>query len=359
MVASRRAMRAELLISGSWTHMVLRSFETLGLDPRRLCSAAGLSYAELSDPDARFPRDLSGRLWREASRQSDDPHIGLHAGERVPPSANNLLSHMVISSPTFLDGLQRSLPYQRVLAHGRVVTLERRGDAYAICFKRVDGDLAITRNEIEFLTAAFMRLARFAVRGRWQLAGVRFEFPVPTAIAEYERVFGCHVEFAQGENSMLMPADVMTAPLTHHCPAVLEALQAAADAALARMQRPSFAGEVRSRVLARMRSRRAECAVDAIAAEFHVSPRTLQRRLEAEGASFSSVLEEAQRDRCVELLGGPATLEAIGAAVGLSGSRALARAFKRWTGRTPSEYRRLIRVAATELLPLQVFDNEN
>ena len=51
------------------------------------------------------------------------------------------------------------------------------------------------------------------------------------------------------------------------------------------------------------------------------------------------------RDRCVELLEGESTLEEIGAAVGLSGSRALARAFKRWTGRTPSEHRRLSRGA--------------
>src|SRR5882757_2411323 len=103
-------MRADLLISGSWTRMVLASLDAIGLDSRRLCAAAGLSYAQLSDPDARLPRDLSGRLWREASRQSGDPHIGLHAGERVAASANNLLSHMVISSPTFLAGLERTFP---------------------------------------------------------------------------------------------------------------------------------------------------------------------------------------------------------------------------------------------------------
>ncbi len=339
----RGPMRADLLISGSWTRMVLASLEQVGLDPRRLCGAAGLSYAQLSDPDARVPRDMAGRLWREASRESGDPFIGLHAGVRVAPAANNLLSHMVISSPTFLDGLQRTLPYQRVLAHGRVVTLERRRDLYAICFRRVDGDLAITRNEIEFMTAAFTRLARFAVARQWRLSAVRFEFPAPLSSAEYERVFGCRVSFAARENSLLVADEVMTAPLAHHCPAVLEALQAAADSAIERLQRPSVVGEVRSRILARMRLRRPDSSVETIAAEMHVSPRTLQRRLEAESASFSAVLEQAQRDRCLELLGGPATLEEIGTAIGLSGSRALARAFKRWTGRTPSEHRRLSR----------------
>jgi AraC-like DNA-binding protein len=63
------------------------------------------------------------------------------------------------------------------------------------------------------------------------------------------------------------------------------------------------------------------------------------------------VLEQAQRDRCMELLDGKATLEEIGAAIGLSGSRALARAFKRWTGRTPSEHRRLAREVAPSREP--------
>ena len=326
--------------------MVLASFEAIGLDPRRLCAAAGAAYTELSDPDARVPRDLAGRLWREAVRESGDRYIGLHAGERAVPSANNLLSHMVISSATFLEGLERSLPYQRVLAHGRVATLEKRRDLYAICFRRVDGDLAITRDEIEFMTAAFMRMARFTVGPRWRMHSVRFEFPPPLATTEYERVFGCRVEFAQRENSVLVPREVMTIPLAHHCPAVLEALIAAADSAIDRIRHPSVAGEVRSRILARMRTKKADSTVEAIAAEMHVSPRTLQRRLENEKSSFSSVLEQAQRDRCLELLAGTATLDEIGAAVGLSGSRALSRAFKRWTGRTPSEHRRLSRDAA-------------
>lgn len=355
MVASP-PVRSDLLISGSWTSMVLRSFEALGLDARRLCTSAGLSYAQLSDPEARVPRDLSGRLWREAIRHSGDPLIGLHGGERVMPSANNLLSHMVISSANLLEGLERTLPYQRMLAHGRVATLEKRREAWALCFRRVDGDLPITRSEVEFMMAALLRLLRFAVGRRWNPVEVRFEFPVVDAAGEYERVFRCRVEMAQRENSLLLPADVMTVPLPHHCPAVFDALHAAANQALERVEQPSFAGEVRSRILARLRLKRADCSVDAMAAELHASPRTLQRRLDAEGASFSGVVEAAQRDRCLELLGGSDTLEQIGAAVGLSGSRALTRAFKRWTGRTPSEHRRLSRAGDAD--DLRVADQQ-
>src|SRR5262245_40152310 len=114
-------MRRDLTISGSWTQLVIRGLEAVGLDVRALCRVCGLSYAELADPETRVPRDQAGRLWREAAKRAGDPLLGLHAAARAPVGANNLLVHMLLSSRTLQDGLRRLLLYQRVLAHGQVV----------------------------------------------------------------------------------------------------------------------------------------------------------------------------------------------------------------------------------------------
>jgi AraC-like DNA-binding protein len=332
-------MRSDLTISGSWTQLVLLGLEAVGLDARALCRASRLSYSQLMDPEARLPRDQSGRLWREASRQSSDPLLGLHAAARAPVGANNLLIHIVVSSRTFLEGLRRVLPYQRVLAHGRVVTLEeRRGDA-VIRLSRVEGDLPITRNEVEFLAVMLVRLGVFALNTAWRLGAVHFEHPVPGDAREYERVFRSPVHFAQRENALIVPTSVMNRPLPHHCDEAVRALEAAADAQVRRLAAPSVAGEVRGRVLLRLRARRPVGDVDAIAAELHLGARTLQRRLADEQTSFSGVVDEARRDLAIELLDGDATLERVAAAVGFSDSSVLVRAFKRWTGRSPSEHR--------------------
>jgi AraC-like DNA-binding protein len=329
-------MRRDLTISGSWTQLVLRGLESLGLDGRALCRACGLSYAALVDPDARIPRDQSGKLWREAAKRSDDRLLGLHAAERMPVGANNLLTHMVLGSRTFLEGLRRALAYQRVVAHGSVVSLVERDDTVAIELRRVDGDLPVTRNEIEFMAVVFLRLGAFAVGRAWRLREVRFEYPVPPDVAEYERVFGCRVAFAERDNALVVPRAVMTRRLPHHCADAVRALEAAADAQVGRLVRPSVAGDVRSRVVVRLRAREPVTDVDAVAAELHLSVRTLQRRLGAERTSFSEVVEAARRDLAIELLDAGMSLAEVARAVGFSDASVLVRAYKRWTGETPS-----------------------
>jgi AraC-like DNA-binding protein len=332
-------MRSDLTISGSWTQLVVRGLEAGGLDARALCRACGLSYAELIDPDARVPRDQSGRLWREASRRSGDPSLGLHAAAAAPVGANNLLVHMVLTSRTFLDGLERVLHYQRVLAHGRVVTLEERDDVAVIGLARVDGDLPITRDEVDFLAVMLARLGEFALGAAWRLRAVRFERPVPREAGDYERIFRCPVQFGQPENALVVPERVVTRRLPHHCAEALRALEMAAEAQVRRLSSPTVAGDVRGRVLARLRARRPPGDVDAIAAELHVSTRTLQRRLAVERTTFSRVVEEARCTLAIELLDGDAKVDRVAAAVGFSGTSALARAFKRWTGKRPAEHR--------------------
>src|SRR5262249_28789774 len=148
---------------------------------------------------------------------------------------------------------------------------------------RVEGDLPITRNEVEFLAVMLVRLGAFALRSAWRLRAVHFEHAAPSDTRDYERVFGAPVHFAQRQSALIVPASVMSRRLPHWCDDAVRALEAAADAQVRRLAAPSVAGDVRGRVLVRLRARRPAGDVDAIAAELHVGVRTLQRRLADEG----------------------------------------------------------------------------
>jgi AraC-like DNA-binding protein len=127
--------------------------------------------------------------------------------------------------------------------------------------------------------------------------------------------------------------------LPNHCAEAVRALEVAADAKVRRLAAPTVGGDVRGRVLAHLRAKRSVADVDTIAAEMHVSARTLQRRLAAEHTTFSAVADRARRDLAVELVDGDAPLERVAAAVGFADASVLVRAFRRWTGRRPGEHR--------------------
>jgi AraC-like DNA-binding protein len=331
-------MRRDLTLAGAWTQFVLRGLEACGLDTRAICQRCGLAYAELDDPDARVPRDASGLVWREAARASHDPLLGLHAAMRMPIGLNNLLAHLVMVSPTLLDGFERAGRYQRTLTHANVLSVRPQGDAVALVLTRIDGDLPVTHHEIEFQAGLLARFGAFVLGDAWRLADVRFEHAAPPGgSAAHAQAFGCPVLFGADENALVVPYAVIAHPSPHHSPGMVRALEAEVAASEERLGTPSLTGEVRARLRDGQRCR--TCDVSTIAAELHVSVRTLQRRLGEEGTRFSDVLDGTRRDVALELLAQGATLERAARAVGLSGTRALIRATRRWTGTTPEKLR--------------------
>jgi AraC-like DNA-binding protein len=331
-------MRKDLTLAGAWTQFVLRGLESCGLDVRAVCQRCGLAYAELDDPDARVPRDASGMVWREAARMDPDPLLGLRAAMGMPLGLNNLLAHLVMVSPTLLDGFERAGRYQRALTHANVLSVQPRGDTVALVLTRIDGDLPVTRHEIEFQAGTIARFGAFVLADTWRLAAVHFEHRAPSGgTGAHVAAFGCPVHFGMRQNALLVPRDVITYASPHHSPVMLRVLEAEVAVLLQRLDAPSMAGEVRARLRDGQRCR--SCDLGTIADELHVSVRTLQRRLGEEGTRFSDVLDMARRDLALELLADGATIERTALAVGLSGPRALIRATRRWTGMTPDALR--------------------
>jgi hypothetical protein len=181
-------MRKDLTLAAAWTQSMLRGLECCGLDVRAICQRSGLTYAELDDPDARVPRDASGMVWREAARMARDPLLGLRAAMRMPLGLNNVLPHLVMVSPTLLDG------FQRALTHGDVLSLEPGGDTVAMLLTRVDGDLPVTCHEIEFMAGTLARFGALVLADTWRLAAVHFEHQAPPGgSGEHVAAFGVAV----------------------------------------------------------------------------------------------------------------------------------------------------------------------
>jgi len=330
-------MRRDVTASGAWTRMVVQGLESLGLDVHGLCQLANAPYAALVDPDARVPYDQVTLLWRAAERRTGDRYLGLHAAERIRPVVNHIHVHLILSARNLRDGIAATARTLLLLGHGVGLELEERGDAFFVHFEHARGDLPPGRHAVEFAAVVLRAVYGLGFDGPLPLRGVEFAHPHPGDHREHERVLGCPVQFACGTNALVVDRDVMLRPSSHHSAELARGMQEVAESHLSRVSQPSFSSELRAIFRARLDC--GPCDADSIAAELHMGLRTLQRRLESEGTAFSEVLDGARREVALELIETDLPVRDLATRCGFSGSRALIRAFRRWTGNTPAAYR--------------------
>ncbi len=330
-------MLKTLTVSGAWTQRVVHGLERTGLDVRALCRHQGLDFERLIDPDTQVPSEHLEQLWSAARRRSADRDLGLHAGERSGPSITTPLSHLLLASRDLLDAVEHAVALQRAVTSQPALSLAEVRGGWAIVLASPPGEPATARHAVEFTMVVLAGFAAFLTPGEFRPLRVEFHHPFPGDASEHERLFRCPASFGQVANRLVVATETMRRPSPHYSAAMARQLEELATRAIQQLDDPSTTH--RARALIRPRLHAGDVEIAAIASRLHLSRRTLQRRLEEEGTSFSSLVDETRRSLCLELVGAGEPLESVAGRAGFGSKRALLRAFKRWTGSTPSAYR--------------------
>jgi AraC-like DNA-binding protein len=185
--------------------------------------------------------------------------------------------------------------------------------------------------------------ARSALEGDWALLDVCFEHGAPADTAEHRRVFGHAPRFDAPHSGLAFADDLLARPLRTRNPALVGLLDHLAVRMLAEL--PSDATITAAlRELCIRHGFEHELTLEAAARRLRLSTRTLQRRLREEGTSHHEVVDDARRRVASRMLAQSALgIAEIAFALGFSEPGGLHRAFKRWTGMTPAEFRRAAR----------------
>jgi len=302
---------------------------------------AGLtSRASGERRDGRALQGLrSQQAWLEerAFEITGDEALGLHLGEQGAGQGFGIVGQLAAGSRTLRDCVQVALTYYPLMLDGRRPELRSEAGRTLLIYPGIVGSLRSLRLSAEFGMARFAQFGRhFVPRG----AGLEiwFAHPRPTYADDYRRVFGPNVRFDMLYNAFVFPEHFLDLARPHWDPALHGLLKAEADRALERLSAARVSARARA-VLSGLRlGERPEMAHTASA--LGMSERSLRRRLAAEGVNFRELIDDMQRDRALILAKDPKrSAEAVSNALGFSEVSAYHRAFKRWTGVTPVQYR--------------------
>jgi AraC-like DNA-binding protein len=315
-------------MSGAWTRGVIGAFRRLGLDVDALCKQVGTPVEAFTDPMGRPRRDEAGRLWRAALSASSDRHLGLSAGAVWDARADHLVVLLLTSADTVGEGLEACLRYQELLSHGRVLSLGMDRELHLLQINKVEDRLPITAHEIEYLTFVAMKVLRFATDGHFAARAVRFQHPYRGEIQKYTRAFGCSVTFGHRRTSIAVDEHAWRLPLVHGNQALHGQLQGVAAGLHALLESRPFVDTVRDHIKSLLP--RGQHNIDAVASALHMTPRTLQRRLQEEGTTFRALMDSTRRAILVDCVERNQPPGEVMRHAGYTNARAFRRAMKRW-----------------------------
>ncbi len=318
------------------TRALLDACARLGLDEGALLARAGLDRRALDDPDARIPAERADAVWREAYGAAADPALSLHAAERTPFGAFRVLDYLGASGATLGEGLRRVAAYFPLVDPRASLEVEEEEGAIALVFRGAGVPLPPQAQEYTLAILA-SRVRHVAPAAR---IAVRLAFPRPAGAGEHARVLGVEPAFGAAAPALAVARADWDAPTPTGDPTLLAALDRHARALLARAAAPEGeAARVRAAVAEDLPGK--EPSLARVARRLGTSPRTLQRRLGAEGARFAAAVDEVRRERALAILeAGDVSMAEASWLLGFGEQSAFARAFRRWTGEAPTRWRR-------------------
>lgn len=322
----------------SWALLVAKALEADGHDSQSLFQRAGLDPAKLEDPDARFPIEGMGRLWRLAAQVTGDPFFGLKTASYWHPTTLNALGYSWMASDSLRAALVRMSRYGRLVSTVAEMNLEEFDDNFAFKLRSQIARVDLPGEAIDAALATIVKMCRVSYGEDFHPLRVvtqRPEFDDPTCYQEY---FHAPVEFSADENALYFSKNSLEAHLPTANPRLARVNDQVITEYLAQFDKTSTATRVRGKLIDLLAT--GNVTQQDVADSLHLSLRTLQRRLREEKTSYKDLLDETRKELADQYLRQAClSVSEVTYLLGFSEPSNFARAFKRWTGYTPSEFR--------------------
>ncbi len=331
-------MLKEATTVGAAAKLVECALRDYGVDAGQIYRDAGLDRKALSSPDARYPFAGMQLMWRLAVERTGDPCFGLTVAEHMQPQAFHGLGFVWLSSDTLVDALKRLVKYQRLISTVVDISLEETPGAVNLVVNILQPSSRLEPASVDAAVAVFLRMCRMAVCGPFSPQKVTFRRPRPACSQRFEEFFRAPVEFAAEKNVLGFEPQVIYKPLPGADAELLRANDQVVIDYLARFDRESLSVQVRSMLIELLPD--GQPTQQGIARSLNLSVRNLQRKLQSEGISFKHLLDETRKELATQYIrDANRRIGEITYLLGFSEPSNFTRAFRRWTGLSPNEYR--------------------
>ena len=311
---------------------------SLHVDVDEFLHAINVDPEIIKSPDSRISIETYLHIQESAASYVQDANFGFHMGQYAEPGSWSILGYLMMTCRTLAEAMEKSGRYSRIIGNLIESTPHIHFNKLKLVFSTPAHAPKMSRHCFESALASLVRMVRTLTGQHLCPWEVTFTFPAPAAITEYENFFGCPVYFGQKQTSMTIDLALGSTPVLMANDDLKEYFEQYAREFLAGMeQHKEFTNSVTRIILAHLDDE--SLTIQKVARKMAVSVRTLQNRLENEGVVFSDLLTGIRQRLAKQYLREDYTVEQITYLLGFSEPSAFRKAFKKWMGVTPREFR--------------------
>lgn len=326
-------MSKESSDAGMFLWMVYQTMQKMGMDVASI-------FASVNLPDqppvktVRRNNSTQNRFWSAAEEISQNPDIGLHIGVNMPVFRGLVIEYLFLSSPNFGEGLARFLRYQKILTDVFELSLTVEGDTAVL-----SGLEHPVRHYLECAIGIMLTFFRYISDGDFQPSQISLTYASSASQKTYMDAWSCPVHFSENKGAIFFPAALLQKASLAAEPELLKIHEDLAEQKLHQLEKYQLVHKI-ERLFSSglLESRQFDQAL--IAQHLNCSPRTLRTDLQTIETSYEHILNQYRERLARKLLAETQeTMDQIVYLTGFSEHSAFTRAFKRWTGETPTAYR--------------------
>jgi AraC-like DNA-binding protein len=307
--------------------------------PEELLGDLGLTREMLLDPQRRISLDILNQLLIKTQECTQKAELAILFGQEMQISMHGFIGFAALTAANVRQALSIAERFVGMISDIVGIRLEESDDS-AILYLDVNTDLQPLRDTaVMAVIFGFVHMGHVAT-GRSLSGRVEIDFPAPSYLAPILPFLPGEVRVEQPANRIIFSKEYLDLPLMMANPIASQLALSQCEQGLEKfgLEQP-FVAQVKALMFD---ERTGFASLEHVASRLHMSERTLKRQLAKHSITYSDLVDESRKQKAMDLLSDKKqSLDDISEHLGYSDIANFTRAFKRWTGQTPSAFRKL------------------
>jgi len=322
----------------SYTMAIHMALEANGFDASEVFRAAGLSDTPSQDPLERYTTAQMATLFRESVKSTGNPAFGLTVARFLHPSNVHALGYALLASSSLRDACERLVYYFRIASNQGVYRIDESEDRYCLVLEEIADGVAY--ETIDTWNAFVIRVFRMIYLPDFAPISVSLARPRPEGYEDlYTTSFHVPVTFDTTTCEICMDQAVMDIPLRGGNREIASEHDKILQSYISALDAEDIVNRVKRVILQKLPSE--NCTKQQVASELAMSPSALQQKLAARESSFQDLLNQVRKSLALDYMEqSRVSITEMSFMLGFNDTSSFTRAFRRWTGKSPRDYRR-------------------